>query len=151
MINTIAPKCLWGNWGNQHPQERKPTGTGQKWCSTTNVCYRIVRGLLDIVRVLILTVTYRGYPAKKGPTRHGYAWQIRPFWQDTLDIFPPGVRQTVAHITMTSQWVGWRLKSPASQLFTQSFIRAQIKENIKAPHKWPVTRKMFPFDDVITK
>ena len=55
----------------------------------------------------------------------------------------------------------WRhnghLKSPASRLFTQPFIEAQIKENIKAPrhwllwgeftgdspHKWPVTRKMF--------
>ena len=58
----------------------------------------------------------------------------------------------------------WRLKSPASWLFIQSFIQAQIKENIKAPrhwpmwgnspgpvnspHKGPVTRKMFPFDDV---
>ena len=35
------------------------------------------------------------------------------------------------------------------------FIQTQIKENIKAPvnspHKWPVTRKMFPFDDVIMK
>ena len=47
-----------------------------------------------------------------------------------------------------------------------TFIQTQIKENIKAPrltglcvgnspgpvnspHKWPVTRKMFPFDDVI--
>ena len=57
----------------------------------------------------------------------------------------------------------WRLKSPGSRLFTQPFIQAQIKENIKAPafvwgiyrcpvnspHKWPVTRKMFPFDDII--
>ena len=51
-------------------------------------------------------------------------------------------------------------------IFTQLFIQAQIKENIKAPrhwplcgeftgdrwiphNKWPVTRKMFPFDDVI--
>ena len=51
-------------------------------------------------------------------------------------------------------------------MFTQPFIRAQIKENIKAPRHWPfvrgihrgpvnsphkrlVTRKMFPFDDVI--
>ena len=59
-----------------------------------------------------------------------------------------------------------RLKSPASPLFTQPFIQAQIKENIKAPrhwplcgeyhrspvnspHKWPVTRKLFPFDDVV--
>ena len=56
----------------------------------------------------------------------------------------------------------WRLKSPASRLFTQAFIQVQIKENIKdprhwplrwspvnPPHKGPVTRKMFPFDDVI--
>ena len=42
-------------------------------------------------------------------------------------------------------------------LFTQPFIQAQTKENIKAPrhwpvnstHKGPVTRKIFPFDDVI--
>ena len=68
-------------------------------------------------------------------------------------------------ITMTSYWARWRLKSPASRLFTQTFIQTQIEENIKAlrhwplrgihwgpvnsPHKWPVTRKMFPFDDVI--
>ena len=51
----------------------------------------------------------------------------------------------------------WRLKSPASRLFTQPFIQTQIKENIKAPRHWPlcgeftgpVTPKMSPFDDVI--
>ena len=41
-------------------------------------------------------------------------------------------------ITMTSQWARLRLKSPASPLFTQPFIRAQIKENIKAPRHWPL-------------
>ena len=57
-------------------------------------------------------------------------------------------------ITVTSQWARWRLKSPASPLFAQPFIQAQIKENIKAPrhwalcgeyslHKWPITRKVF--------
>ena len=30
------------------------------------------------------------------------------------------------------------LKSPASRLFTQPFIQAQIKENIKAPRHWPL-------------
>ena len=57
---------------------------------------------------------------------------------------------------------------PASRLFAQPFSQAQSKENIKAPlhwplwwestggpvdsrHKGPVTRKMFPFDDVIMK
>ena len=60
----------------------------------------------------------------------------------------------------------WHLKSPASRLFTQPFNQAKVKENIKSPrhwplcgaftgdrwippHKWPVTRKMFPFDDII--
>ena len=42
------------------------------------------------------------------------------------------------YITMTSQWARWRLKSPASPLFTQPFIGAQIKENIKAPRHWPL-------------
>ena len=67
---------------------------------------------------------------------------------------------------MTSWWARWRLKLPASRLFTQPFIQAQIKKPIKAQHHWPlwgeftgwpvnsphegpVTRKMFPFDDVI--
>ena len=26
---------------------------------------------------------------QKGPTRHAYAWQIGPFWQDTLDVWYP--------------------------------------------------------------
>ena len=41
-------------------------------------------------------------------------------------------------ITMTSWWVWWRFKSPPSRLFTQPFIQAQIKENIKAPRHWPL-------------
>ena len=40
------------------------------------------------------------------------------------------------NITVTSQWARWRLKSPASLLFTQLFVQAQIKENIKAPRHW---------------
>ena len=31
-----------------------------------------------------------------------------------------------------------RLKSPASRLFTQPFIQAQIKEHIKALRHWPL-------------
>ena len=32
----------------------------------------------------------------------------------------------------------WRLKSPASRLFAQSFIQTQIKEYIKSPRHWPL-------------
>ena len=69
-------------------------------------------------------------------------------------------------ITMTSQWARLRLKSPASRLFTQpfiqgvdhrkhqssaslAFVRGIHRGPVNSPHKWSVTRKMFPFDDVI--
>ena len=72
-----------------------------------------------------------------------------------------------ANIIVTSSWQRWRFKSPAPLLFTQLFIQAQIKVNIKIPRqwpscgeftgdrwnpaKWPAMRKMFPFDGVIMK
>ena len=39
-------------------------------------------------------------------------------------------------ITVTSERVRWRLKSPASRLYTWPFIQAQFKENIKVPRHW---------------
>ena len=41
-------------------------------------------------------------------------------------------------ITVTSSWARWRFKSLASRLFTQLFVQAHIKENIKAPRHWPL-------------
>ena len=35
----------------------------------------------------------------------------------------------------------WRLKSPASWFFTQPFVQAQIKANIKSPRHWPLWGK----------
>ena len=68
-------------------------------------------------------------------------------------------------ITVTSWWARWHLKSPASPLFAQPFVRRRSKQTPKHrvtglceenppvtggfPHKGPVTRKTFPFDDVI--
>ena len=69
-------------------------------------------------------------------------------------------------ITMTSYWARWRLKSPASPLFTQTFIQGADQRkhqssaslafvrgihrwSVNSPHKRPVTRKMFSFHDVI--
>ena len=46
-----------------------------------------------------------------------------------------------ANIRITSKWARCRFKLPASRLFTQSLIQAQIKENIKAPRHWPFWRE----------
>ena len=32
-----------------------------------------------------------------------------------------------------------------------AFVRGSRRRPVNSPHKWPVTRKMFPFDDVIMK
>ena len=73
------------------------------------------------------------------------------------------INKLIIHFITMTLW--WHLKSPASPLFAQLLVQAQIKENIKAPRHWlfcvestgdrwiphkrPVTRKMFSLDDVI--
>ena len=53
----------------------------------------------------------------------------------------------VGHITETSKWAWWRLKSPASRLFTQSFAQADQRKHqnfaslafVRGGHRRPVT------------
>ena len=64
-------------------------------------------------------------------------------------------------IAVTSWWTQLRLKSPAFRLFAQVCSDADQRkylssasltlwgEPVDSPHKGPVPRKMFPFDDVI--
>ena len=65
-------------------------------------------------------------------------------------------------ITVTLYWARWRLKSPAPRLFTQPFYSDADQRKyqssaltasrwlvVNSPHKGPVSRKIFPFDDVI--
>ena len=54
-------------------------------------------------------------------------------WRD-----PNAMSLQTQTIAVTSKWARWRLKSPASRLFTQPFIQTKIKENIKAPRHWPL-------------
>ena len=54
-------------------------------------------------------------------------------------------------IAVTSWWVRWHLKSPASRLFTQSCIHVQIKEDIKAPHHLPLCGEFTGDHSPVTK
>ena len=73
---------------------------------------------------------------------------------------------TAPYITMTSQWARWRLNSPVSPVFystvysgayqrkhqssaSLAFVWGIHRWPVNCPHKWPVTRNFFPFDDVI--
>ena len=43
---------------------------------------------------------------QKGPTRHVYAWQVGPFWQDTLDIWVLDVHNVIADLFYDATIVG---------------------------------------------
>ena len=53
-------------------------------------------------------------------------------------VTPWYVLLVVLTIAVTSLWAQWHLISPASQLFAWPFVAAEIKENIEAPHHWPL-------------
>ena len=59
-------------------------------------------------------------------------------WRYDAHVAPLWIFRCFSPITVTSQWAPWRLKLPASPLFTHLLIQAQIKENIKAPCHWPM-------------
>ena len=54
---------------------------------------------------------------------------------------------TIAYPTVYSGADQRKHRSYASQAFVRGIHRGPVN----FPHKWPVTRKMFPFDDVIMK
>ena len=55
------------------------------------------------------------------------------------------------HTTVTSWWARWRLKSHQKRQSSASlaFVMEIHRSPVDSPHKGPVTRKMFPFDDVM--
>ena len=52
---------------------------------------------------------------------------------------------TIVHLTVYSGTDQRKHQSSASLAFVWGIDRGPVN----SPHKWPVTRKMFPFDDVI--
>ena len=82
-------------------------------------------GTLLLLQLFIMCFAQERYIHiwNKGITHHGIPGELGPL--------------LLTH-SLTSQWPRWRLKSPASWLFTQSFIRVQIKKNSKAPRHWPL-------------
>ena len=56
---------------------------------------------------------------------------------------------TTVYSTVYSDGDQRKHQSSASLAFVRGIHRGPVKSPVNSPHKWPVTRKMFPFDDVI--
>ena len=73
-------------------------------------------------------------------------FQREPFWNSTQEKLSINWKiwflykiEILRALRFKSSWAFLkRLKSPASRLFTQPFIQAQMKENLKAPRHWPL-------------
>ena len=67
----------------------------------------------------------------------------RLYLQATEINLSPSAQMTSQYHICASQYSdvtrpSWRLKSPATRLFAQQFIQADIEENIKGLHHWPL-------------
>ena len=98
-------------------------------CATVNKVYLILSYL--ILSYLSTLLSVPGRSSLLVTSSSACSLQARCSTQDHTGII-------AFCITVTSLWARWRLKSPASRLFTQPFIKAQFKENIKAPRHWPL-------------
>ena len=50
------------------------------------ICNNFYLWLISTLELLVPHRHMSMVSCQKGPTRHAYAWQIGPFWQDTLDV-----------------------------------------------------------------
>ena len=70
---------------------------------------------------------------QKGPTRHAHAWQIGPFWQDTLDICQTVVGSDTGLSPVRRSEINW---SNAGSLIIGSFVTTvSLNQNTT---KWPI-------------
>ena len=77
-------------------------------------------------------------------------WCLVLFLAHYNDVIMGAIASQITSITI----VYWTVYSDADQRKHQSpasllFVRGIHRGPANSPHKWPVTRKMFPFDDVI--
>ena len=90
-----------------------------------------------------------------------FLWNIMGSFNNRISLFPSKHYNDIIMGTMASKITSLRFvystvysdenqrkhQSSASLAFVWGIHRGQVN----SPHKWPVTRKMFPFDDVIMK
>ena len=72
------------------------------------------------------------------------------FYVHYNDVIIGTMASQITSLTIVNSTVFWgagqrKHQSSASQVFVRGIHRGLVN----SPHKWPVTRKMFPFDDVI--
>ena len=113
--------CYWGrqdthpltghNTANQ-PSSYTLIGPGsilallasKRQCIVDNICWAIINQVLCWIYIrgqCLNLETISRLSCQKGPTWHVYAWQIGPFWQDTLDMWTAQNQRTPSCLCAT--------------------------------------------------
>ena len=105
------------------------------------------------------TMAVDGLATQKARASPAKVLNLRKVFSEYSSLFPDSHYSDVIMGTMTSQITSLTIVystvySGADQRKYQSsaslaFVRRIHRSQVNSPHKWPVTRKMFPFDDVI--
>ena len=83
-----------------------------------------------------------GFPSTSGPS------QTRPRHYDDVIMTTMASQITSLTIVYSAVYSGAYQRKHQSSA-SLAFVRVIHRGLVNSPHKWPVTRKMFPFDDVI--
>ena len=66
------------------------------------------------------------------------------------DVTMGAVASQITSLTIVYSTTYWGIDQRKNQCSASlAFVRGIHRSSVNSPHKWPVTRKMFPFDDVI--
>ena len=86
------------------------------------------------------------------PLRSVYTTEISllPYWYHYGDIIMGAIASQITNLSIVYSTVYADANQRKHQSFAPlAFVRGIHRGPVNSPHKWPVTRKMFPFDDVI--
>ena len=70
---------------------------------------------------------------------------VQPLSDHYGDVIMDAIASQITSLTVVYSTV----YSDADQMASPAFVWGIHRGQVNSPHKWPVTRKMFPFDDVI--
>ena len=99
----------------------------------------------SLLRVVIIGVTSYQLSSKCISTQSCHTMDIILQWRHN---WRDGVSNHQPHNCLLSRLFGRKSKKHQSSA-SLAFVRGIHRGPVNSPHKWAVTRKMFPFDDVI--
>ena len=90
--------------------------------------------------------------AEAGRTRNGYCWQLLPavvHFHHYGDVIMGTIASQITSLAIVYSAVYSGADQRKQSSASLAFVRGIHRGPVNSPRKWPVTRKMFPFDDVI--